>query len=79
MVPSTPQVVIVGGGFAGVVAARALRRTKAIVSVIDKRNHHFGGPDSYSVFNRFPQEDGRFHRMDLDLLYGRPRCSPHYG
>ncbi len=49
MVPSTPQVVIVGGGFAGVAAARALRRTEAIVSVIDKRNHHLFQPLLYQV------------------------------
>ncbi len=44
-----PRVVIVGGGFAGIAAARALRRTDADVVVIDRRNHHIFQPLLYQV------------------------------
>jgi NADPH-dependent 2,4-dienoyl-CoA reductase/sulfur reductase-like enzyme len=36
----TPHVVIVGGGFAGLYAARVLRRAPVQVTVVDRRNHH---------------------------------------
>lgn len=44
-----PRVVIVGGGFAGVAAARALRRADANVVIIDKHNHHLFQPLLYQV------------------------------
>ena len=34
------RVVIVGGGFAGLAAARALRHANADVLLVDRRNHH---------------------------------------
>ena len=43
------RVVIVGGGFAGVAAARALKRSDADVLVIDRRNHHIFQPLLYQV------------------------------
>jgi NADH:ubiquinone reductase (H+-translocating) len=44
-----PRIVIIGGGFAGVAAARALRRCKAEVVLIDRRNHHIFQPLLYQV------------------------------
>jgi NADH dehydrogenase len=44
-----PHVVIVGGGFAGLYAARALRRAPVRVTVIDRRNHHLFQPLLYQV------------------------------
>ena len=44
-----PRVVILGGGFAGIAAARALRHTEAEVLVIDRRNHHIFQPLLYQV------------------------------
>ena len=44
-----PRVVIVGGGFAGIAAARALRRCDADVVIIDRRNHHIFQPLLYQV------------------------------
>lgn len=44
-----PRVVIVGGGFAGVAAARELRACKADVLLIDRRNHHIFQPLLYQV------------------------------
>jgi NADH dehydrogenase len=44
-----PQVVIVGGGFAGIAAAKALRGCDADVTLIDRRNHHIFQPLLYQV------------------------------
>jgi NADH:quinone reductase (non-electrogenic) len=43
------RVVIIGGGFAGIAAARALRRSNAEVVLIDRRNHHIFQPLLYQV------------------------------
>jgi NADH:ubiquinone reductase (H+-translocating) len=43
------QVVIVGGGFAGIATARALKRSDADVVLIDQRNHHIFQPLLYQV------------------------------
>jgi len=43
------RVVIVGGGFAGIAAARMLRRCDADVVLIDRRNHHIFQPLLYQV------------------------------
>jgi NADH dehydrogenase FAD-containing subunit len=42
-------VVIVGGGFGGLAAAKALRRTPAEVILIDRNNHHVFQPLLYQV------------------------------
>jgi NADH dehydrogenase FAD-containing subunit len=44
-----PRVVIVGGGFGGLAAAKALRRTPAQIIVIDRTNHHLFQPLLYQV------------------------------
>jgi NADH dehydrogenase len=44
-----PHVVILGGGFAGLYAARALGRAPVRVTVIDRRNHHLFQPMLYQV------------------------------
>src|SRR4051812_40398728 len=43
------RIVIVGGGFAGVATARALKRCDADVILIDRRNHHIFQPLLYQV------------------------------
>jgi NADH dehydrogenase len=44
-----PRVVIVGGGFGGLYAARALKRAKVDVVVVDRTNHHLFQPLLYQV------------------------------
>ena len=41
------RVVIIGGGFAGLFAARALRRTPVQITLIDRRQHHLFQPLLY--------------------------------
>jgi NADH dehydrogenase len=44
-----PHVVIVGGGFAGLYAARGLARASVRVTLVDKRNYHLFRPMLYQV------------------------------
>jgi NADH dehydrogenase FAD-containing subunit len=44
-----PRIVIVGGGFGGLGAAKALRNTPADVILIDRNNHHLFQPLLYQV------------------------------
>lgn len=44
-----PRVVIVGGGFGGIAAAKALARAPVAVTIIDRRNHHVFQPLLYQV------------------------------
>jgi NADH dehydrogenase len=46
---AVPRVVIVGGGFAGLAVARALKGASARVSVVDRDNHHLFQPLLYQV------------------------------
>jgi NADH dehydrogenase len=43
------RVVIIGGGFGGLYAARALRRAPVDVTLVDRRNHHLFQPLLYQV------------------------------
>jgi NADH:quinone reductase (non-electrogenic) len=47
--PGVPRVVIVGGGFAGLSAARVLRRARLEITLVDRRNHHLFQPLLYQV------------------------------
>lgn len=47
--PTLPHVVIVGGGFAGLNAAKALKEAPVRVTVVDRRNHHLFQPLLYQV------------------------------
>src|ERR1700682_145382 len=46
---SQPKIVIVGGGFGGLAAARALRKVPAKIILIDRTNHHLFQPLLYQV------------------------------
>ena len=44
-----PKVVIIGAGFGGIEAAKALRRAPVELTVIDRQNHHCFQPLLYQV------------------------------
>src|SRR6185369_7265708 len=44
-----PRIVIVGGGFGGLAAAKALRKAPAEIMLIDRTNHHVFQPLLYQV------------------------------
>jgi len=46
---SRPRVVIIGGGFGGLAAAKSLKHTQAEVILIDRKNHHLFQPLLYQV------------------------------
>jgi len=49
MTPAKPKIVIIGAGFGGLEAARALRKSDADITVIDRHNHHTFQPLLYQV------------------------------
>ena len=49
MCAKDPHVVIVGGGFGGVAAAKALRGAPVRITLIDRTNHHLFQPLLYQV------------------------------
>src|SRR6516225_850511 len=44
-----PRIIIVGGGFGGLAAAKALRKARAEIILIDRTNHHLFQPLLYQV------------------------------
>src|SRR5436190_21402982 len=49
MASSLPHVVVVGGGFGGLSAARGLRRAPVRLTLVDRHNHHVFQPLLYQV------------------------------
>lgn len=47
--PPSPRVVIIGGGFGGLRAAKALARLPLQITLLDRRNHHLFQPLLYQV------------------------------
>ena len=47
--PSRPRVLIVGGGFAGLTAARRIARLPVQITLVDRKNHHTFQPLLYQV------------------------------
>src|SRR5882724_3073070 len=43
------QVIIIGGGFGGLCAARSLRRSAVQVTLVDRRNYHLFQPLLYQI------------------------------
>ena len=56
---SAPHVVILGGGFAGLHAAKSLGHAPVRVTLVDRRNHHL----------YFRHNPGPFQRHDRYLLH----------
>ena|SRR5207253_226579 len=77
-----PRVVIVGAGFGGINAARALREAPVQVTVIDRNNHHLFQPLLYQVATGVlsPAEISAPIRSVLSKQNsGVARCSPGLG
>ena len=71
-----PRVVIVGGGFGGLAAAKALRKAAVQVVLIDRTNHHLFQPLLYQVATSVlaPSQISSPIRGILRMpLYSRPR------
>ena len=51
------RVVIVGGGFAGIAAAHALKHADVEIVLIDRRNHHIFQPLLYQVATAAKQHE----------------------
>src|SRR5262249_48247205 len=49
MATSTTRVVIIGGGFGGLYAAKSLRRAPVALTLVDRRNFHLFQPLLYQV------------------------------
>lgn len=49
MAPERPHVVIIGGGFGGLAAAKTLERAPVDVTLLDRSNHHLFQPLLYQV------------------------------
>ena len=47
--PARPRVVIIGGGFGGILAAKSLKRANVDITLIDRTNHHTFQPLLYQV------------------------------
>jgi NADH:ubiquinone reductase (H+-translocating) len=47
--PGAPHIVIIGGGFGGIAAARALKHAPIRLTMVDRRNHHLFQPLLYQV------------------------------
>ncbi|MFN2607253.1 MAG: NAD(P)/FAD-dependent oxidoreductase [Acidimicrobiales bacterium] len=58
-----PRVVIVGGGFGGVAAARALRTVRADVTLVDRHNYHGFWPLLYQVASAGLAADDIAHNL----------------
>src|SRR5687767_8637530 len=46
---TTPKVIVIGGGFAGLWATRGLAKVAVAVTLVDRRNHHLFQPLLYQV------------------------------
>ena len=44
-----PHVLVIGGGFGGIEAVRALSKTKVEITLVDRTNHHLFQPLLYQV------------------------------
>ena len=71
-----PRVVILGGGFAGVGAARKLKDADVDVVVVDKHNYHTFQPLLYQVATDLLERTAVGHPL-RDLFHDQPNAAVH--
>ena len=73
---SRPRVVILGGGFAGVGAARKLKDADVDVVLVDKHNYHTFQPLLYQVATDLLERTAVGHPL-RDLFHDQPNAAVH--
>jgi NADH dehydrogenase len=71
-----PRVLILGGGFAGLGAANALRSAKAEVVLVDRHNYHTFQPMLYQAATALIAPSEVAHPLRIALRRNK-NCSPH--
>jgi NADH dehydrogenase len=71
-----PRVVILGGGFAGIGAARALKDADAEVVLVDKHDYHTFQPLLYQVATDLLERNAVGHAL-RDLFHEQPNAAVH--
>ena len=71
-----PRVLILGGGFAGVGAARKLTKADVDVVVVDRHDYHTFKPLLYQLATGLLEDAGVGHSL-RDLLHGQANASVH--
>jgi NADH:quinone reductase (non-electrogenic) len=71
-----PRVLILGGGFAGIGAARALKDADAEVVVVDKHDYHTFQPLLYQVATDLLERNAVGHAL-RDLFHEQPNAAVH--
>ena len=71
-----PRVLILGGGFAGVGAARALKKADVDVVVVDKHDYHTFQPLLYQVATALLEPSAVGHPL-RDLFHEQPNARVH--
>jgi len=71
-----PRVVIIGGGFGGLSAARRLRRAPVGVTILDRRNHHVFQPLLYQVATGLLEQPAVGHPI-RDLFHDQDNARLH--
>src|SRR3954447_7135866 len=71
-----PRVLILGGGFAGIGAARELKHADADVTLVDKHNYHTFQPLLYQLATDLLETDAVGHPI-RDLFHKQPNVTVH--
>jgi NADH:ubiquinone reductase (H+-translocating) len=71
-----PHVLVLGGGFAGIGAARKLRQAEVDVTLVDKHNYHTFQPLLYQVATDLLETSACGHPL-RDLFHEQPNAAVH--
>jgi NADH:ubiquinone reductase (H+-translocating) len=71
-----PQVLVLGGGFAGIGAARALKKAEVDVTLVDKHDYHTFQPLLYQVATDLLETAACGHPL-RDLFHEQPNVAVH--